>query len=56
MLTAKLAGETPAGGDYPVPTVVISDNWEGDRSVESSEVKVSVGRRATQQVVAMVNQ
>jgi hypothetical protein len=55
-LTADLAGESPAGGDYPVATVVISDNGEGDRAVESSEVKVSVGRRATQQVVAMVNQ
>ena len=41
-LAADPAGESPAGGNYPVATVVISDNGEGDRSVESSEVKVSV--------------
>ena len=42
---AKLAdvpvGESPAGGDYPVDTVVISRGGEGDRTVESLEVKVS---------------
>jgi len=45
-LTADPAGGSPAGGNYPVATVVISDNGEGDRSVESSEVKVS-GREAS---------
>ena len=43
---AKLAfgpvGESPAGGNCPVATVVISGNGEGDRAVESPEVKVSV--------------
>ena len=42
---AKLAfgpvGESPAGGNCPVATVVISGNGEGDRAVESPEVKVS---------------
>src|SRR5215470_6522093 len=45
-LTADPAGGSPAGGNYPVATVVISDNGEGDRSVESLEVKVS-GREAS---------
>jgi len=45
-LTADPAGGSPAGGNYPVATVVISDNGEGDRSVESSEVKVT-GREAS---------
>jgi hypothetical protein len=45
-LTADPAGGSPAGGNYPVATAVISDNGEGDRSAESSEVKVS-GREAS---------
>ena len=40
---AKLAfgpvGESPAGGNCPVATVVISGNGEGDRAVESPEVR-----------------
>jgi hypothetical protein len=40
-LAADLAGESPAGGNCPVATVVISGNGEGDRTVESPEVKVS---------------
>lgn len=40
-LTDVPAGESPAGGDYPVATVVISSDEEGDRTVESLEVKVS---------------
>jgi hypothetical protein len=36
------AGENPVGGDYPVATVVIPGGGEGDRTVESPEVKVSV--------------
>jgi hypothetical protein len=35
------AGESPAGGDYPVATVVIPGGGEGDRLVESPEVKAS---------------
>src|SRR5215467_12677149 len=35
------AGANPAGGNCPVATVVISGNGEGDRAVESPEVKVS---------------
>jgi len=34
-------GVSPAGGNCPVATVVISGNGEGDRAVESPEVKVS---------------
>ena len=52
MLAAILAGESPARGTYPVATVVISGNGEGDRSVGSPEVKVPVGlnpRRAPTQ-------
>jgi hypothetical protein len=45
-LAAGPAGESPAGGNCPVATVVIPDNGEGDRSVESSGVKAS-GREAS---------
>src|SRR6516225_1175276 len=38
---AILAGESPVGGDCPVDTVVISGGGEGDRTVESPEVKAS---------------
>jgi hypothetical protein len=40
-LAAILAGESPVGGDCPVGTVVISGGGEGDRTVESPEVKAS---------------
>ena len=40
-LAAILAGESPVGGDCPVDTVVISGGGEGDRTVESPEVKAS---------------
>jgi hypothetical protein len=40
-LVVDPAGESPAGGNCPVATVVISGNGEGDRTVESPEVKVS---------------
>jgi RNA-directed DNA polymerase len=40
-LAAILAGESPVGGDGPVDTVVISGGGEGDRTVESPEVKAS---------------
>lgn len=43
MLDDDPAGESPAGGDYPVATVAIPDDDEGDRDVESSGVRVSVG-------------
>jgi hypothetical protein len=42
-LAAVLAGESPAGGDCPMATVVISDGEEGDRIVASSEVKAAEG-------------
>jgi hypothetical protein len=41
-LAAIPAGESPASGDCPVDTVVISGDGEGDRTVESPEVKASV--------------
>jgi hypothetical protein len=41
-LAAIPAGESPASGDCPVDTVVISGGGEGDRTVESLEVKASV--------------
>jgi hypothetical protein len=41
-LAAIPAGESPASGDCPVDTVVISGGGEGDRTVESPEVKASV--------------
>ena len=40
-LAADLAGVSPAGGNCPVATVVIPGDGEGDRTVESPEVKVS---------------
>ena len=40
-LAAIPAGESPVGGNYPVDTVVISGGGEGDRTVESPEVKAS---------------
>jgi hypothetical protein len=40
-LVVGLAGVSPAGGNCPVATVVISGNGEGDQTVESPEVKVS---------------
>jgi hypothetical protein len=65
MLVGVLAGVNPAGGTYPVATVVISGGGASDQSVESPEVKASVGwerpgqlrqaRRANRQVVAKAN-
>jgi len=62
-LAAVPAGESPAGGDCPVTTVVIPGVGEGDRPDGSPGVKASVGRgipgrirqgrRATRHVVAM---
>jgi hypothetical protein len=43
MLDDDLTGGSPVGGDCPVATVVIPDGEEGDRIVESSGVRVSVG-------------
>jgi hypothetical protein len=40
-LAAIPAGESPASGDCPVDTVVISGGGEGDRTDESPEVKAS---------------
>jgi hypothetical protein len=40
-LAVDPAGESPAGGNCPVATVVISGNGEGDQTVESPDVKVS---------------
>ena len=40
-LAADPAGGSPAGGNRPVATVVIPGDGEGDRSVESPEVKAS---------------
>ena len=42
-LAAVPAGESPANRRSPVAVVVISSNGEGDRSVESLEVKVPEG-------------
>jgi hypothetical protein len=42
-LAAIPAGESPANRRSPVAVVVISSNEEGDRSVESLEVKVPEG-------------
>jgi hypothetical protein len=66
MLADIPVGESPAGGNCPVATVVIPDHGKGDRPVESSGVKVSVGwesttrsdppgRRATRQAVTQAN-
>ncbi len=43
MLADVLAGESPAGGNCPVATVVISGGRNGDGPAGSPEVKVSVG-------------
>ena len=40
-LAADPAGGSPAGGNRPVTTVVIPGDREGDRPVESPEVKAS---------------
>jgi hypothetical protein len=42
-LAAIPAGESPANRRSPVAVVVISSNGEGDRPVESLEVKVPEG-------------
>ena len=44
-LAAVLAGESPANRRSPDAVVVISSSREGDRPVESLEVKALVGRR-----------
>ena len=44
MLAAGPAGESPAGGDCPVDTVVILGSREGDRPTGSPRVKVLLGR------------
>ena len=43
MLVAALAGESPAGGNCSVATVVISGSGASDQAAGSPEVKVSVG-------------
>ena len=43
MLVGVLAGESPARGACPVTPVVISGGGAGDQSVESPDVKASVG-------------
>ena len=43
MLVDVLVGENPTGGTCPVATVVIPANGASDQSVESAEVKASVG-------------
>src|SRR6516164_4948325 len=43
-LAAVLAGESPANRRSPDAVVVISSSREGDRPVESLEVKAPVGR------------
>jgi hypothetical protein len=43
MLAEVPAGESPAGGDCPVATVVIPGDGKGDRPVGSPEVKALVG-------------
>src|SRR5271169_1033833 len=43
MLVVVLVGVNPAGGTCPVATVAISGGGASDQSVESPEVKVSVG-------------
>jgi len=62
MLVDVPVGASPAGGACSVTTVVMPDNGKGDRPVESSGVKVSVGwgkarsdppgRQANRQAVA----
>ena len=65
-LAAIPAGESPPNRRSPVTVVVISSDGEGDRTVESLEVKVPedwgfpslirAGGRATWQAVAEANQ
>src|SRR5258708_33961036 len=43
MLVVVLVGVNPTGGTCPVATVVISGGGASDQSVESPEVKASVG-------------
>ena len=45
-ISRLLAGGNPAGGTCPVATVVISGGGASDPTVESPEVKVSVGWEA----------
>ena len=47
-LAAIPAGESPANRGVPVTVVVISSDGEGDRPVESLEVKAPVGRETGQ--------
>ena len=47
MLVAVLAGESPAGGNCSVATVVISGSGASNQAAGSPEVKVSVGWRET---------
>jgi hypothetical protein len=42
-LVGVLAGVNPAGGTYPVATVVISGGGASDQTDESPEAKASVG-------------
>ena len=42
-LVVDLAGESPAGANFPVGTVVISGGGAGDQTVGSPEVNVPVG-------------
>jgi hypothetical protein len=42
-LVVDPAGESPAGANFPVGTVVISGGGAGDQTVESPEVNVLVG-------------
>ena len=43
MLVGVLSGESPDRGACPVTPVVISGGGAGDQSVESPDVKASVG-------------
>jgi DhnA family fructose-bisphosphate aldolase class Ia len=43
MLVGVLTGESPVRKTCPVAPVVISGGGEGDQSVESPDVKASVG-------------
>lgn len=64
-LVVDLAGESPAGANFPVGTVVIFGDGAGDQTVGSPKVNVLVGRvksgllrqgeQAKQQVVAQAN-
>ena len=44
-LIDDLAGESPASADYPVGTVVISDDGAGDQTVGSPDVNVRCERK-----------